>query len=269
MKKVYLMKGMAAMALGLVVASCNKMDAFNPYAEQEAKQQEFTENFQTSVMNGQSIDQNQTWANTTTTQVSVTPSTSGTLKIYTANPIGNVVASLYTASVTAGAKTTFTVAKPADVSELYVAVISEKGLISDILAFDATASSVEVDLNATASTSNRAPRRADSRPNQPDTIVRATLREPTDMPTAANADIKILEDGSFEESGHLSKCGSLDVVEILKAYHDCNFKGYLRPDHGRMIWGEKGKPGYGLYDRALGAMYMTGIWETLEKTSGK
>ena len=77
--------------------------------------------------------------------------------------------------------------------------------------------------------------------------------------------VKILDDGSFEESGHLSSCGSLDVVEILKAYHEVGFDGYLRPDHGRMIWGEKGKPGYGLYDRALGAMYMAGIWETLEK----
>jgi len=57
--------------------------------------------------------------------------------------------------------------------------------------------------------------------------------------------IKILEDGSFEESGHLSCKGSLDVVEILKAYHETGFGGYLRPDHGRMIWGETGKPGYG------------------------
>ncbi|MGL5540869.1 MAG: mannonate dehydratase [Erysipelotrichaceae bacterium] len=81
--------------------------------------------------------------------------------------------------------------------------------------------------------------------------------------------IKILEDGSFEESAHFSPCGSLDIVEIIKAYHEVGFKGYLRPDHGRMIWGETGKPGYGLYDRALGAMYMTGIWETLEKTSKK
>lgn len=77
--------------------------------------------------------------------------------------------------------------------------------------------------------------------------------------------VKILEDGSFEESAHYSPCGSLDIVEILKAYHDAGFEGYLRPDHGRMIWGETGKPGYGLYDRALGAMYMTGIWETLDK----
>ena len=77
--------------------------------------------------------------------------------------------------------------------------------------------------------------------------------------------VKILEDGSFEESAHYSSCGSLDIVALLKAYHDTGFDGYMRPDHGRMIWGETGKPGYGLYDRALGAMYLTGIWETLDK----
>ncbi|MEG0274139.1 MAG: mannonate dehydratase [Longicatena sp.] len=77
--------------------------------------------------------------------------------------------------------------------------------------------------------------------------------------------VKILEDGSFEESAHYSKCGSLDIYEILKAYHEVGFTGYIRPDHGRMIWGETGKPGYGLYDRALGAMYMAGIIEALEK----
>lgn len=77
--------------------------------------------------------------------------------------------------------------------------------------------------------------------------------------------VKILEDGSFEETAHYSSCGSLDIYEILKAYHDCGFDGYLRPDHGRMIWGEKGKPGYGLFDRALGASYISGVWEALEK----
>ena len=78
--------------------------------------------------------------------------------------------------------------------------------------------------------------------------------------------IKILEDGSFEESGHLSENGSLDIAEVLKALHRTGFDGYIRPDHGRMIWGEQGKPGYGLYDRALGAAYINGIWETLEKS---
>jgi mannonate dehydratase len=37
----------------------------------------------------------------------------------------------------------------------------------------------------------------------------------------------------------------------------------MRPDHGRMIWGEAGRPGYGLYDRALGATYLYGMWEAL------
>jgi mannonate dehydratase len=78
--------------------------------------------------------------------------------------------------------------------------------------------------------------------------------------------VKLLEDGSFEESAHFSPCGSLDIVEIMRVLYKNGFDGYVRPDHGRMIWGESGRPGYGLYDRALGAMYLTGIWETLEKT---
>ena len=77
--------------------------------------------------------------------------------------------------------------------------------------------------------------------------------------------IKITGDHCFEESAHKSDCGSLDMVKIMKAYHDAGFDGYMRPDHGRMIWGETGRPGYGLYDRALGAAYLNGIWETLEK----
>ncbi len=81
--------------------------------------------------------------------------------------------------------------------------------------------------------------------------------------------IKITEEGSFEETAHLSSAGSLDIVAILKAYYDTGFTGYIRPDHGRMIWGETGRPGYGLYDRALGATYINGIWETLEKLGGE
>jgi mannonate dehydratase len=37
----------------------------------------------------------------------------------------------------------------------------------------------------------------------------------------------------------------------------------MRPDHGRMIWGETGRPGYGLHDRALGITYLQGLWEGL------
>ncbi|MGN1295811.1 MAG: mannonate dehydratase [Bacilli bacterium] len=77
--------------------------------------------------------------------------------------------------------------------------------------------------------------------------------------------VKILDDGSFEESAHYSNNGSLDIYEIMKAYHDVGFNRYVRPDHGRMIWGETGKSGYGLFDRAMGAYYILGIIEALEK----
>ncbi len=71
----------------------------------------------------------------------------------------------------------------------------------------------------------------------------------------------------FEESAHLSSDGSFDVYEIVKALHDIGFTGPIRPDHGRMIWDEKAMPGYGLYDRALGAAYICGLWEAIEKNA--
>jgi mannonate dehydratase len=77
--------------------------------------------------------------------------------------------------------------------------------------------------------------------------------------------IKITGEKCFEEAAHKTECGSLDIFGIVKAYYDEGFDGYIRPDHGRMIWGETGKPGYGLFDRALGAVYINGLWEACEK----
>ena len=73
----------------------------------------------------------------------------------------------------------------------------------------------------------------------------------------------------FEEAAHLSSDGSFDMYEIMKALYDIGFDGPIRPDHGRMIWGEVALPGYGLYDRALGAAYLNGLWEAIEKSEGK
>lgn len=67
----------------------------------------------------------------------------------------------------------------------------------------------------------------------------------------------------FEEVGHPTPCGSIDMKGIANALIKNGFDGYLRPDHGRMIWGEKGRYGYGLYDRALGAAYLVGLFEGL------
>jgi len=69
---------------------------------------------------------------------------------------------------------------------------------------------------------------------------------------------------SFQETSHLAKDGSLNLPYLLKKLSDIGFIGPIRPDHGRMIWGEEGRPGYGLHDRALGVMYLNGILDTFK-----
>ena len=71
-------------------------------------------------------------------------------------------------------------------------------------------------------------------------------------------------DVDFIENGHRTEDGSLDIYAIVKALVEGGFDGYVRPDHGRNIWGEDGKPGYGLFDRALGAAYLNGLFEAIE-----
>ena len=71
--------------------------------------------------------------------------------------------------------------------------------------------------------------------------------------------------GKFEEAAHLSRDGSMDMYKIMKTLYETGFDGPIRPDHGRMIWGEVAMPGYGLYDRALGATYLNGLLEAIEK----
>jgi mannonate dehydratase len=71
----------------------------------------------------------------------------------------------------------------------------------------------------------------------------------------------------FDECAHLSACGDLNMFAIVKALYDNGFDGYIRPDHGRMIWGEQARPGYGLYDRALGSSYLLGLWEAIANMS--
>lgn len=79
--------------------------------------------------------------------------------------------------------------------------------------------------------------------------------------------VKYLGHRKFREAAHLSRTGDLDLFEIMKAIYDTCPDVYIRPDHGRMIWDEVGRPGYGLYDRALGAEYLEGLWEAITKMS--
>lgn len=77
--------------------------------------------------------------------------------------------------------------------------------------------------------------------------------------------VKFLGERKFKESAHLSSEGSLDMYAIMKALVEKGYDGPIRPDHGRMVWGEEAIPGYGLYDRAMGLTYMQGLHEAAVK----
>ena len=84
--------------------------------------------------------------------------------------------------------------------------------------------------------------------------------------------VKHFENGDFSEASHRDCDGDTRIIDVLRAYHEGGFEGYIRPDHGRHLWDEgpgNVRPGYGLYDRALGIMYMLGVWDLLDRQAGK
>lgn len=104
--------------------------------------------------------------------------------------------------------------------------------------------------------------------SSPDNDIPAAIRHFGELDRIACAhvrNVKYLGTKKFREASHLSSDGSLDMYEIMKAFYETGFDGYIRPDHGRMIWDEQARPGYGLYDRALGLTYLNGLWEALSK----
>ncbi len=106
----------------------------------------------------------------------------------------------------------------------------------------------------------------------PDNDVPAIVREFAGrgkVPFVHLRNIKRTAPGEFHESAHLTSEGSLDMYAIVRALHDVGFDGYARPDHGRDIWGERGRPGYGLHDRAIGINYLLGLWEGITRSAAQ
>lgn len=104
--------------------------------------------------------------------------------------------------------------------------------------------------------------------SSPDNDIPAAIRHFGEMGRIACThvrNVKYLGDKKFREASHFSTDGDLDMFEIIRAIYETSPDVYIRPDHGRMIWDEEARAGYGLYDRALGIAYLNGIWESLEK----
>ena len=91
----------------------------------------------------------------------------------------------------------------------------------------------------------------------PDNNVANIIRKYCDRIAVAHIpNMKRFENGDFSEASHRDCDDDTSILEIMRAYHDCGFKGYVRP-------------GYGLYDHALGIVYMLGCWDMLERLEGK
>ncbi len=101
----------------------------------------------------------------------------------------------------------------------------------------------------------------------PNNDVASIIRKHCDRIAFAHIrNVKHYENGNFSETSHRDCDGDTRIIEILKAYYECGFEGYIRPDHGRHLWNEGPgtvRPGYGLYDRALGVMYMLGALDMI------
>ena len=71
--------------------------------------------------------------------------------------------------------------------------------------------------------------------------------------------VRFTGERTFHEVAHHRSAGDLDLPAVLRALFEAGVDVPIRPDHGRMLWGEQAVPGYGLYDRALGLAYLQGI----------
>ncbi len=69
----------------------------------------------------------------------------------------------------------------------------------------------------------------------------------------------------FHEVAHHPSAGDVDLVAVLEPLVAAGVDVPLRPDHGRMLWGERAIPGYGLYDRSIGLGFVQGATTALER----
>ncbi|MCM3634664.1 MULTISPECIES: mannonate dehydratase [Paenibacillus] len=97
---------------------------------------------------------------------------------------------------------------------------------------------------------------------RPDNDIIAMIHEFADrIPFAHIRNVRLEENGDFIETSHRTEDGTVNIAGIMKAYYDVGFTGYARPDHGRHVWDEVCRPGYGLYDRGMGIMHLLGLWD--------
>ncbi len=220
MKKMYLMKGMAVLAMGLVAASCNKMDFSG---QPEISDEEVMENAELAL--GFEINPNQDWNMTKQVSGSVTVSLgyepNYTIGIYDKNPLNEKGAHyLAKQTVAEGSTTNFSFIAPKGQSELFVvAYDSKKRLLVDRVQVenDQFVSTVTNKVTGTRSAANTL-RRATSTFPFP-TAPSNDLFAATDVPEGAILLNRYIEDEVFYID---SSCEGVNQIQAEHKNRDSN-----------------------------------------------
>ncbi len=72
------------------------------------------------------------------------------------------------------------------------------------------------------------------------------------------------DERNFDEVPHVSRFGSTSLAGVMRL-EDPRPGVPVHPDHDRMIWGEMGRPGHGLYNRAPGVMDLPGLIDAVQE----
>jgi hypothetical protein len=106
------------------------------------------------------------------------------------------------------------------------------------------------------------------------TVAAATVRTPgTEVQRSGRRGDQTLPSMSLREVqillglGIISAPGRVDLSAVVSSFVKIVCNGPIRPDDERMIRGEIRRPGYGLFDRALGASYLPGLHKAARKTT--
>lgn len=159
-----LMKSLVVLAVAMLAAACSHdTDMFN----QGAKEQEFSDNFMNNVMGGQQIDANQTWSTAAKGTVNVTVNLDYgqdyNVYVFTTNPLLNTAAKyIGMGSVVSGNSLDITIARPTDITSLYVACVDKKGAYT-VQQFDMSSNNTSVTIGQEEAAATRSARKVSTR----------------------------------------------------------------------------------------------------------
>ena len=103
-------------------------------------------------------------------------------------------------------------------------------------------------------------------PNPDNDIVQMIHDFHNRIPFAHIRNIKRFPNGDFIETSHMSSDGSLDIAAIVRAITTSALKATTALTTAATSGANKPSR-YGLYDRALGIMYIQGVWDMCEKAA--